>query len=148
MHRRDESPTESMIHLLDSDSVIDALKGIRSCLDLLQELVSAGHILAINDVVLCEVYAGLHPKDESAALAFLDSLTYLPTSEAAARQAGRWEYQYARQGMTLSHTDCLIAACAQAQPASLVTGNAKDFPMAAAGAVTIVPLPRPSHPGR
>lgn len=133
------------LHLLDSDAVIDALKGIRSTLDFLQNLVNGGNTLCTNAVVLCEVYAGLHAQDERAGDRFLATLTCLAISERAGRQAGRWKYQYARQGTTLAHTDCLIAACAEEHRATLITGNLKDFPMAGTGSVSVLPLPRVSR---
>jgi len=130
-------------HLLDSDTVIDALKGVRSTLNYLEDLVTQGDTLCTNSIVLCEVYAGLHPQDEATAEQFLATLTYLPISATAARVAGRWRYQYARQGVTLSHTDCLIAAGAQKHQASLITGKVRDFPMSG---VTVTPLPRVRQP--
>jgi tRNA(fMet)-specific endonuclease VapC len=127
------------IHLLDSDGVIDALKLIRPTLAYLERLLQDGHELCTTDVVLCEVYAGLHPQHAATAERFLSTLTYLPISETAARQAGRWKYEYARRGQTLAHTDCLIAACAQQHEAHLVTGNLRDYPMSG---ITVQPLPR------
>jgi predicted nucleic acid-binding protein len=132
-------------HLLDSDCVIDALRHVRSTLDYLDDLNRRGDTLCTNDIVLCEIYAGLHVQDVPAAERFLTTLTYLPASETAARAAGRWKYQYARQGRTLSQTDCLIAACAQEHRASVITGNVRDFPMLAPGS-TLLPLPRVTQP--
>jgi predicted nucleic acid-binding protein len=132
-------------HLLDTDTIIDALKLVRSTLDFLEDLSRRGDTLCTNDIVLCEVYAGLHPQDVPAAEQFLATLTYLPTSATAARVAGGWKYRYARQGQTLSHTDCLNAACAQEHQATVITGNVRDYPMLAAGS-TLLPLPRITQP--
>jgi predicted nucleic acid-binding protein len=129
-------------HLLDSDGVIDVLKGVADTIALLQSLGQQGNTLCLSDVVLGEVYAGLHPQDEADAERFLSTLEYLPTSDTAARQAGRWRYAYERRGRVLSLTDCLIAATAVEHQANLVSGNARDFPMPE---LTIVPLPRPSR---
>lgn len=127
------------LHLLDSDAVIDHLKGIQSTIALLQNLPSQGHLLCSCDIVVAEVYAGLPPAARAAAQRFLSSLEFLPTSEAAAQRAGIWRYDLARRGVTLLATDTLIAAVALEHGASVVTGNVKDYPMSE---VTVVPLPR------
>jgi tRNA(fMet)-specific endonuclease VapC len=129
-------------HLLDSDAIIDVLKGVSDTLALLGTLIQQGNTLAICDVALGEVYAGLHQQDEARAAQFLSTLEFLPASASAAHQAGQWRYNYARRGTTLSITDCLIAATAAEHHAVIVTGNAKDFPMPE---VTTLPLLRPTR---
>lgn len=54
---------------------------------------------------------------------------FLPTSPAIAQQAGTWRYDFARRGLQLSTTDTLVAATAHAHGATIVTGNASDYPM-------------------
>lgn len=126
-------------YLLDADSIIDFLYAIGGTVQLLQGLYDQGDTLCSCDVVLAEVYAGLHAHERARAEAFLSSVVFLPTSAASACQAGTWRYAYKRQGQTLSTTDCLIAAVAVEHEATLVTGNIKDFPMPE---VTTLPLPR------
>jgi hypothetical protein len=50
-------------------------------------------------------------------------LRFFATSPGAAKQAGLWRYAFARQGVQLATTDCLIAAIAHERGAALVTGN-------------------------
>ncbi|MHB8576570.1 MAG: PIN domain-containing protein [Dehalococcoidia bacterium] len=88
---------------------------------------------------MAEIYAGLAPREREADQRFLSSLQFLPTTEAAAQQAGMWRYDFARRGVTLSTTDTLIAAVAAEHGASLITGNVRHYPMAG---ITVVPLPR------
>lgn len=126
--------------LLDSDAVIDYLRNVRDSIALIRQLHRRGDLCSC-DVVLAEVYGGLHPRDRARARRFLNSLSFLPTSSAAAQQAGEWRYQYARQGRALSTTDALIAATAHQHGASLVTGNRGHYPM---GEISLVGLPRPT----
>jgi tRNA(fMet)-specific endonuclease VapC len=126
-------------HLLDSDTVIDALNGFAPTLALLQRLTRQGDTLCRCAIVTTEVYAGLSPAERSRADAFLSSLESLPTTDTAAVQAGIWRYDFARTGITLATTDCLIAAIAAEQGTTVVTGNRRHFPMPD---VTVVPLPR------
>jgi len=45
------------------------------------------------------------------------------------RLGGTWRADFATRGVTLSQSDCLIAAAAFGVGATLATGNPKDFPM-------------------
>jgi tRNA(fMet)-specific endonuclease VapC len=127
-------------HMLDSDSIIDYLKGIQPTIATIDSLPPQGHILCFCDVVLAEVYAGLAPHERQLAERLLETFEFLPTTPAAARQAGAWRYLYARRGVALATTDVLIAAVAVERGATIVTGNVKDYPMPD---VTLLPLPRP-----
>ena len=58
-----------------------------------------------------------------------DGLEYYLVSREAAKEAGRYRYEFARRGITLSTTDTLMAATAIAEGAILITANTRDFPM-------------------
>ncbi|HLZ70527.1 MAG TPA: type II toxin-antitoxin system VapC family toxin [Dehalococcoidia bacterium] len=131
--------------VLDTDSIIDYLKGVASSVAFILSLGATGHTLATTGVVVGEVSSGLHPQDRPAGEQLLDSLIYLPTSRNAARQAGLWRYTFARQGIALAMTDALIAATAREHGAMVVTGNVRDFPMLISGS-TLLPLPRVAQP--
>lgn len=127
-------------YLLDSDAIIDYLKGIAATIALIRQLSQQGHQLCSCDVVECEVYAGLPPDQHRRAAELLDALEYLPLSRQAARRAGEWRRVYRAQGIQLATSDCLIAATAHEHSAGLVTRNLKDFPMPE---LTIVAVPQP-----
>ena len=127
------------LYLLDSDAVIDCLNRFSPTLAFLRELAASEDILCTCDVVLAEVYAGLHPRHEAIASDFLPSLRFLSGSPEAAEQAGRWRYAYNQQGRALPLTDALIAATAMANNATVVTGNVRDYPMPE---VSLLQLPR------
>ncbi len=126
-------------YLLDTDALIDYLKGVSSSVALIQELHRRGDLLCACDVVIAEVYAGLRPGDRDKAQRLLEACYFLPASLEAARQAGEWRYIYARRGLTLATADALVAATAQAHQATLVTGNTDDYPMED---VSVLVLPR------
>jgi predicted nucleic acid-binding protein len=126
-------------YLLDSDAVMDYLAGGPDSVALIRNLRLQGNELCCCDITVAEVHAGLLPQHRAAGMALLASLTYLPTSFSTAQQAGEWKFTYARRGITLSITDCLIAATALAHQAHLVTGNLKHYPMPE---ITVLPLPR------
>jgi predicted nucleic acid-binding protein len=126
-------------YLLDSDAVVDYLKGFVSTVTFVRQLPSEGHQLCTCGVVECEVHTGLPPGQQEQGQSLLDALQYLPTSRRAARQAGVWRNAYRSHGVQLSATDCLIAATAREEGAEVVTANLRDFPMPE---LTVIPLPR------
>lgn len=129
------------LYLVDTDAIVDYLKGIS--ISFLQNLLNQGQTLATSDVVTGEVYSGLRPEHRATGERLMDSLVYLSTSRAAARQAGDWRYAYARRGVSLSLTETLIAATALEHGAVVVTANVRDYPMSE---LTTLPLPRVAAP--
>jgi predicted nucleic acid-binding protein len=85
--------------------------------------------LGICDIVVTEFFAGLPPRERQSWDRFFGAMSYWETSLEAARQAGLYRYQYARQGETIATNDALIAAVAVAVRATIVTGNVRHFPM-------------------
>lgn len=128
-----------MLYLLDTDFLITYQRRRPRAEGFIDFLAEENGILCTCDVVLTEVYSGLPNEPPQAMHQFLDSLRFLPTSASAARQAGRWRYQFARSGVILQTQDMLIAATAVEHDAVLVTGNIKDYPMKE---VNIMQFPR------
>lgn len=126
-------------YLLDSDAVIDYLKSVPASVSLLQDLDTRGEILCLCSVVVAEVWSGLRPELREETGRRLLLLEFLATGPEEAAQAGMWRYDYARRGVTLATTDTLIAATAHAHRATVVTGNARDYPM---DEVRVLALPR------
>src|SRR5438874_13705829 len=124
-------------YLLDTDAIIDFLRGFPGTVSLIRQLHDRGETLCVCDIVIAEVYAGLRPQHRDSAERLLYALDFLPTSPQIAREAGQWRYDFARKGLTLAATDTLIAATAEAHGAAVVTGNGKHYPMAQ---VTVLPL--------
>lgn len=126
-------------YLLDTDAIIDYLKGVQSSIDLIQSIPEKGDLACVCDIVLAEIYSGLTLRQRAQSEIFLSALEYVPIGPESACQAGIWRYDYARRGKILSTTDCLIAAAAYEIGAILITGNARDYPMKE---ISILPLQR------
>jgi tRNA(fMet)-specific endonuclease VapC len=125
--------------LLDTNIIIDVLKGNRDRLDLLIGLSEEqGHSLACCPINIAETFAGMRPNEEKQTKAFLQSLQLFPIAFPIAELAGRMKYDYARKGITLSLTDAIIAAVAIHNRLALITANVKDFPMPE---LALYPLP-------
>jgi predicted nucleic acid-binding protein len=71
----------------------------------------------------------MHAAEEERTMTLLSSLGNLPVDVASADQAGRWIYAYARKGIQLSVPDAMIGATAMTRGLTLITTNARHFPM-------------------
>jgi predicted nucleic acid-binding protein len=114
--------------LLDTTVLIDALRGRPAAerVRALRDTATPPWICAIN---VEEVLRGTARDEETIVLRFLKGLRLAPLGQAEGELAGRWRRDHAREGITLSQADCLIAAAAVGVGARLATGNPKHFPM-------------------
>lgn len=76
---------------------------------------------------VAEIYVGMHPAEREATTVLLDGLVVLPITRPIAEMAGHFKVRTKTRRLELA--DCLIAATACAEGASLATGNVKDYPM-------------------
>ena len=114
--------------LLDSTVVIDALRG-RSAADRVRRLIATREIPYICAVTAEEVERGVRASEIGAASRLLSAFRFAPLRTVEGVVAGQWRREFAARGITLSQSDCLIAAAAVSVGATLATGNPKDFPM-------------------
>ena len=118
-----------MRYLLDANALIDYFRRKTSTVNLLEGLEAQGHRLAICAVGLAELYSGFSLQQRIAADPVADRWLYYEATPAIAKEAGRYRYEFARRGTTLSSPDSLIAAVAIANDATLITNNVRHFPM-------------------
>lgn len=117
-----------MALLLDTTVLIDALRG-RPAAQRVRKLRDAGQVPWICAVNVDEVIRGTDGDEGTLVIRFLTGLRLAPLARAEGQRAGRWRRDHARNGITLSQADCLIAASAVGIGARLATGNPKHFPM-------------------
>jgi predicted nucleic acid-binding protein len=115
--------------LLDASALIDWLKGSQRAVDILRGLIERDETLAVNAISIAEIYSGFSAQERADEQPFLRGLEYWPMDRGVAEAAGTYRYQYARLGRPLSVTDCLLAAHAISEDATLITDNVRDFPM-------------------
>ncbi len=115
--------------LLDTTVLIDALRD-RPAAQRLRDLRDADRVPWICAINVDEVLRGTNAEEEALVVRFLTGLHLAPLGRVEGERAGRWRRDFARDGVTLSQGDCLIAAAAVGVDARLVTGNPKHFPMA------------------
>jgi predicted nucleic acid-binding protein len=90
-------------------------------------LFGAGDVLLVNEIVVCELAAGIRPRHEEAIEALLEPLEFVQPGLEAALAAGRWRNEARAAGSTLSLGDALIAAAAETSNAAVLTRNVRDF---------------------
>ena len=113
-------------YLLDTDVLIEYLRGIKSAIKFLEGLEGE---LILSAITVAELYSGVRDQGEEEALDnFLFAFDVAPVDEDLAREGGliRKEYHHSH-GVGLA--DALIAATAQIRSAILVTFNRRHYPM-------------------
>ena len=114
--------------LLDTTALIDFFRGDKKTTVLLEVLKEKAP-LASCAITIAEVFAGTREKEIPKVEQFLSTLKFYSIDYQTARLAGCWRYSYARQGITISIADALIAAVAVQNNLALVTRNVRHYPM-------------------
>lgn len=112
--------------LLDTDVLIDYLRGRKRAVEYLEGLAAT---LLVSAITVAELSAGLRGEAEERALeSFLLAFLVVPVDGETARLGGAFRRRYGPSHGT-GLADALIAATAQLQSATLVSLNTKHFPM-------------------
>jgi len=114
--------------LLDSDVVIEILRGRSSIADQLAATERQGLRTYCCAITWAEIGAGLRPGEETATEGFFEARGEVVIDAATGRRAGSYLSRYAgSHGVEIA--DALIAAAASTAGLSLWTLNRKHYPM-------------------
>jgi len=116
-------------YLLDTTTLIDFSKRREPVFSLIHRFIQNNDELGVSPINVAEFYSGLGTSQHPVWDEFFEPLLLWPISRAAAKQAGKFRYDFARAGVSLSTTDTLVAAVALEHRAVIVTSNVKDYPM-------------------
>ena len=122
--------------LADSAFVIDYLRGVQAAEARWEAVFEEGDEPIVNEIVVCEVSAGLLERDQSRFSAFLEPVEFIQAGPDAALLAGRWRAAARARGWTLGLADALIAAAAYTDGAAILTRNTRDFALTPVRLVT------------
>ncbi len=121
-----------MKHLLDSDCVVDHLKGITRATAFVQTILPAG--AAISVVTFTEVFEGVYGsrdpgQAEQIFRTFLAALTVLPYDQRIGLRTARLRATLRASKRPIAHRslDLVIAATALEHELPLVTSNTRDY---------------------
>jgi predicted nucleic acid-binding protein len=114
--------------ILDSDVVIECLRGRRRVVEAAVALGRAGVRTFCTAISWAEVYAGVRSGEEAATRAFFDARGEVVLDAKVGRQAGESLVRYAKShGVEIA--DALIAAAASVAGLRLWTLNRRHYPM-------------------
>lgn len=114
--------------LLDSDVIIEILRGDLVVLEEVTKLRKAGWLVAYTPVAKAEIYHGLKRQEEAAVEHFFASCLCLDLTAEVGEKAGRYLAAYHKShGMEIA--GALVAAAANINRATLFTFNRKHYPM-------------------
>ncbi len=120
--------------MVDTDILIYFLRGTEAAKRFLGSI--AGEATpCCSAITVAEIHAGMRASEKKATQALLDSLVILPVTREVAEVAGRLK-QTTRQ-MRLELDDCLIAATALSEGATLATGNRRHYPFKSLAILTM-----------
>lgn len=112
--------------LLDTDVLIDYFRGNEQATSYLEGLTAP---LLVSAITVAELFAGVREGKERTALgSFVSAFQVVEVSAGVAEKGGLYRRDYGRSH-SVGLADALIAASAEHSRASLVTLNAKHFPM-------------------
>lgn len=116
------------MYLIDTDILIWVLRGNEKYEKLLQNLKDK-EALSISTVTITEIYKNIFPSEFVKTENLLNELQTRDVTPSIAKQAGLYWQEFIKQFKNLSLMDCLIAATANINNLTLVSLNAKHFPM-------------------
>lgn len=114
--------------LLDTDVIIECLKGNREIVDALEGVHNKGYIISFTPIPRAEVYAGLRKGEEERIDELLQTMESLSIDDKIGKVAGVYLAEF-RKSHNLEIADALIAAAAMLNKAYLYTLNQKHYPM-------------------
>lgn len=116
-------------YLLDTNIIIDYLRGNPEKTNYLEDLISGGNLLHSCEMTIAETFSGMRENERVMTEEFLNSLHYISTPRSTAQKAGEFRRHYRSKGKQLTLADALIAAIATDNNLVLLTDNIKDYPM-------------------
>ena len=112
--------------LIDTDVLVEYLRGRGEAAEYLEGLASDLHLSAIS---VAELFAGVRGDEEEKSLnQLLQKFVVLPVTQEAARLGGLYRRDHG-PGYGTGLADALIAATAEVAGADLVTFDQRHFPM-------------------
>jgi predicted nucleic acid-binding protein len=112
--------------LVDTDVLIDFLRGNPKAKEYLSALIGDSDIFC-SAITVAEICSGIKAGEEERTRELVNNLEVLDVTRPVAEKAGYYKRTIRSHALELD--DCLIAATASVAGATLVTGNAKHYPM-------------------
>ena len=115
--------------LVDSDVLIEHLRGKTAARDWLVDVRQSSGPLAISVVSLTEIAGGMRPPERREVMRLLGSMQRFEVTEQVAWRASMLMQQYRRSHSGIGLGDYLIAATALTEGLELASLNVRHYPM-------------------
>ena len=115
--------------LVDSDVLIEHLRGKTAARDWLVDVRQSSGPLAISVVSLTEIAGGMRPQERREVMRLLGSMQRFEVTEQVAWRAVTLMQEYRRSRSGIGLGDYLIAATALTEGLELATLNVRHYPM-------------------
>lgn len=115
-------------YLLDTDIIIESLRGNRLIIERLAKLYKEENALFFSPVNKAEIYQGLRNGEQEKTESFFDTLNCIQITDEIGGKAGEYLRKY-RKSHHLQLGDALIAASCFLSDCILFTLNRKHYPM-------------------
>ncbi len=115
--------------LIDSDVLIDHLRGKAAARDWLVRARQSSGPLAISVVSLAEIAGGMRPPERREVMRLLGSMQRFEVTEQVAWRASTLMQEYRRSHSGIGLGDYLIAATALTEGLEIATLNTRHYPM-------------------
>src|SRR5579885_314586 len=115
--------------LIDTDIVIDFLKGLPQAVEAIERIVERNSHCYLSVITVAELFAGIREgKERQVFETFLQAFEIIEVNESIARAGGLYRRDFGKShGVGLA--DAIIAATTEECASRLVTLNKKHFPM-------------------
>lgn len=115
-------------YLLDSDVIIEWLRGNETVVAWIEERDRGGDFMAWSPVSVAEIHAGLRPREEPIVQDLFTILHCIEADQKIGTKAGQYRAHYGRShGVEIA--DALIAATAHVAGLTLCSRNLRHYPM-------------------
>jgi predicted nucleic acid-binding protein len=114
--------------ILDTNILIDHLRGKQSSTDFIKSLITNETKLLCSVITRIELFAGIRPGEENSINSLLKIFNEINVDVTIANLAGKYLNLYMKS-RNLTPVDAIIAASAQKYNSTIYTLNHKHFPM-------------------
>lgn len=111
--------------IVDTDIIIDALRGHDKALQFLEEYEA---IISLSAMTLMELYAGVRDKEKEKTAQVCGLYEVIDVTASIATRAGEFRQRYGKSHAS-GFVDCILAATAVETGAMMMTLNKKHYPM-------------------
>lgn len=123
--------TERHRVLVDTNIVVDVLRGVDAARATLRARITAGEALLLSVLSRYELMSGARAGEHDALAEHLALYEQVPVDPAVADRGGTFAQTYRRSHSSIDAIDYLIAATAELRADELLTLHVKHFPMLA-----------------